>query len=267
MPRVAKKNMNESEQKTINIGLIERPIPPIREFFDEEEMATLVASIRENGILVPLLVRQKGDKYEVVDGDRRLAAAWSAGVREIPVIVRALTDRATHIQRMLANKDRADTDPVSEAKYIARLIGEKIFTAEEYAEKIGRSIDWVADRLAIAQMPKYMQDGLSFKKVPLGVCLEISQVKDEGTMERYFKEAIRSGMTIHAAKISRMTVNEAIDALAEQAKPITEENLPSVQIIPQVRCELTGDMLPITGTRMIRVGIENYELFRKEVGV
>src|SRR3990167_6480341 len=109
-------------------------------------MASLVASILKDGIIVPLLVRPKGYRFEVVDGDRRLAAAWSAGLREIPVIIRSLDDRATHIQRMLANKERADTDPVSEAKYIARLIYEKIFTAEEYAEKIGRSIAWIEDR-------------------------------------------------------------------------------------------------------------------------
>jgi ParB family chromosome partitioning protein len=259
--------MHENNQKEVNIGLIERPIPPIREYFEEEDMERLVASIRENGILVPLLVRPKGDTYEVIDGDRRLAAAWTAGIRQIPIIIRALDDRETHIQRMLANKDRADTDPVSEAKYIARLISEKIFTPEEYAEKIGRSVDWIADRLAIAEMPQYMQNALQAKVVPLGVCLEIVQVKDTGTMERYFREAVRSGMTIHAARISRMTVNEAIDALAESEKPITEEDLPPVQIIPQVRCELTGEMIPITGTHMIRVGTENYRKFRIELGI
>lgn len=259
--------MNETEQKTVNIGLIERPIPPIREFFDEQDLARLVASIRENGILVPLLVRPKNDRYEVIDGDRRLAAAWSAGLREVPIIIRTLTDKDTHIQRMLANKDRADTDPVSEAKYIARLIYEKIFTADEYAEKIGRSVDWISDRLAIAEMPEYMQLALANKNMSLGVCLELSQVKDPSTKERYFREALRSGMTVHAAKISRLMVNEAIDALAESAKPITEENLPPVQIIPQVRCELTGEMLPITGTHMIRVGTDNYKKFRIELGI
>ena len=259
--------MNESEQKTINIGLIERPIPPIREFFDDEEMENLVASIRENGILVPLLVRPKADRYEVIDGDRRLAAAWSAGLREIPVIIRALDDRTTHIQRMLANKDRADTDPVSEAKYIARLINEKIFTAEEYAEKLGRSLAWVADRLAIAEMPPFMQLELARKKISLGVCLELAQIKDPETIQRYFKEALRTGMTIHAAKISRLIVNEAITALAEQGKPPNEAELPPPTIVPQVRCELTGQSLPITATEMIRVGIENYKQYRSEVGI
>lgn len=259
--------MHESEQKTVNIGLIERPVPPIREFFDDDELQRLVASIRENGILVPLLVRPKGDNYEVIDGDRRLAAAWAAGIRQIPIIIRALDDRATHIQRMLANKDRADTDPVSEAKYIARLIYEKIFTAEEYAEKIGRSTEWISDRLAIAEMPDYMQQALSMKQVSLGVCLEIAQVKDPGTMQRYFNEAKRSGMTVHAARISRMTVNEAIDALAENDKPIDEELLPALQVIPQVRCELTGESIPITGTQMIRVGIENFKKFRETLGI
>lgn len=254
--------MHEQQFRTINIGLVERPNPPIRQFFDEQELSRLVASIRENGILVPLMVRAKGDKFEVIDGDRRLNAAWEAGVREIPVVVYDLDDRQTHVQRMLANLDRDDTDPVSEAKYCAKLINEKIFTPEEYAIKLGRSISWVADRLTIAEMPDYMQDAISNKNISLGVCLELNDIKDERTKERYFNEAIRSGMTIHSAKINRLMINEAIESVEQRGEEVSAENLPAPQIIPKVRCELTGEVLLMTQTRILRVGIENYEKYR-----
>lgn len=254
--------MHEQQFRTINIGLVERPNPPIRQFFDEQELSRLVASIRENGILVPLMVRAKGDKFEVIDGDRRLNAAWEAGVREIPVVVYDLDDRQTHVQRMLANLDRDDTDPVSEAKYCAKLINEKIFTPEEYATKLGRSISWVEDRLTIAEMPEYMQDAISNKAISLGVCLELNDIKEERTKERYFKEALRSGMTIHSAKINRMMVNEAIEGVEQSGEEVSAETVPSPQIIPKVRCELTGEILLMTQTRVLRVGIENYEKYR-----
>lgn len=259
--------INEKQLKKVNIGIIERPIPPIREFFDEAELSRLTNSIRENGLLVPLLVREKNGKYEVIDGDRRLKSCWDAGLREIPVMVVDIDDRETHIQRMLANKDREDTDPVSEAKYIARLIHENIFTSEEYATKCGYSIAWVEDRLTIAEMPEYMQQALATKQVSLGVCLELNQITDDNARERYFREAMRSGMTIHAAKLNRLTINETIDSLREAGEQIVEEKLPEIQIIPKVRCELTGDVLPLPSTRMIRVGIENYEKFRREMGI
>lgn len=254
--------MHDKEFKTINIGLVERPNPPVRQFFNEQEMARLVASIRENGILVPIMVRPKDDKFEVIDGDRRLNAAWEAGLREIPVVVYSLDDKQTHVQRMLANLDRDDTDPVSEAKYCAKLINENIFTPEEYAIKLGRSIAWVEDRLTIAEMPEYMQDAISNKAISLGVCLELNEITDPNTKERYFNEAIRNGMTIHSAKVNRMMINEAIEAVEQRGEEVSAETLPAPQIIPKVRCDLTGEILLMTQTRVLRVGIENYEKYK-----
>lgn len=256
---------NATEIKTVNIGSVVRPVPPIRTHFTQQEMDRLVASIQEHGVLVPLMVRPKGDKFEIIDGDRRLHACWQAGLREIPVVVRNLNDSETHIQRMLANKDREDTDPVSEAKYIAHTVAEGSVTVEQWCEKIGRSASWVEQRLEIADMPEYMQVALSAKEITLGVALEINQVKDEQTKERYFYDAMRSGMTIHAAKISRMQVNEAIEALREQGETVTLNNVPEIQTVPRAQCAYTGELLPITEMRMVRVGIRNHETWQREL--
>ena len=256
---------NEQDVRFVNIGLVERPDPPVRDHFDEQELARLAQSIRENGILVPLLVRSRGDKFEVIDGDRRLAAAWSAGVREVPVMVRDLSDEQTHIQRMLANLDRHDPDPVSEAKYIALLVHNGTFTPEQFAEKLGRSIEWIEMRLRIAEMPPYMQIALSNKSIALGVCIELSEIRDKATMERYFSEAHRSGMTVHSAKINKLMVNEAIDALSSTGTQVSEQTLPDIQIVPRARCALTGKILLITEMRMVRVGIRDYEEWQRDL--
>jgi ParB/RepB/Spo0J family partition protein len=257
--------MHESELIKVSIGLVERPNPPIRERFDPEYMESLADSIRQNGIITPLTVVRRGNKFEVVDGDCRLQAAFTAGLREIPVVVRSLSDSEVHIQRMLANKDRSDTDPVSEAKYIARLVADGIFTPESYAEKCGKSFDWVAGRLEIASMPEYMQQALSEKKVNLGVAMELYLIKDENTRSRYFYEAIRSGMTNHAAHVIRLQMNEAIEALQQQGQEVTEEALPVVSTVPKVQCSLTGEWLPVNETRMVRVGVRNHEKWQREV--
>lgn len=251
--------------KTVNIGNVDRPNPPIRGHFDKEEMARLVASIKDVGLLVPLMVRERDGRYEVIDGDRRLAAAWEAGEREIPVVVRALNDKQTHIQRMLANKDREDTDPVSEAKYISQTIADKTVTIEEWCEKMGRSNAWVSDRLEVAEMPEYMQLALSSKKISLGVCMELNLIKNDATKERYFYDALRSGMTVHAARVSRMAVNEAIEAIESRGDEVTENNVPEIQTVPRARCAYTGEVLPITGMRMVRVGIDNHENWQREL--
>ena len=259
--------MNGASFKTVNIGLLDRPVPPIRGHFTDEDLARLVASIKEHGILVPIMVRERGGRFEVVDGDRRLNAAWRADLREIPVVVYALDDSQTHIQRMLANLDRHDPDPVSEAKYIAHVVNSGGFTVEQFAEKLGRSLEWVEGRLLIAEMPEYMQRALSEQKISLGVCMELFEISDDNTRERYFAEALRSGMTVHAARLARLSVNEAIDALRERGEQVTQENVPEIQTVPRVRCALTGHVLPVTETRMVRVGIREYEEYRRSSGV
>lgn len=251
--------MNNGETKTVSIGLVVRPVPPVREFFDEQEMERLTESIRENGILVPILVVRRGDKFEVVDGDRRLNAAWKADLREVPILVRDLTDEQVHVQRMLANLDRHDPDPVSEAKYCARLIADGTFTFETLAEKLGRSEQWVEGRIMIAEMPQYMQDALSKKDITLGVAMELHQIKDEATKERYFYEAKRNGMSVHSAQYNRLMVNEAIEALQEQGEEVTAESVPVDIKIPKAPCAISGELLPVNEMRMVRVGIKNLE--------
>jgi ParB/RepB/Spo0J family partition protein len=251
--------MSNGEQKEVNIGLVVRPVPPVREHFDEQELASLTKSIRENGVLVPLMVRQLGDKFEVVDGDRRLAAAWAAGLRKIPVMVHPLSDSETHLQRLLANLDRHDPDPVSEAKYIAKIIHKKTFTIPEFAKKLGRTINWIEGRLTIAEMPEYMRQALSTQEISLGVCMELHNITDAKTKERYFRDALRNGMTVHTAKVNSLMVNEAIEAVAETGEEITEQTIPTNVRVPRSRCAYTGEEMPITQMRMVRVGIDNYE--------
>jgi ParB family chromosome partitioning protein len=255
--------MNEVTTLRVNIGLVKRPNPPVREHFDEQEMERLVTSIRENGILVPLMVVQRGDEYEVIDGDRRLNAAWKADLREVPVMVHTLDAQQVHIQRMLANLDRHDPDPVSEAKYCARVIADGVFTFEELAAKLGRTEEWVASRITIAEMPEYMQRALSDKAISLGVCLQLNQIKEENTKQRYFQEALRNGMSVHSATYNRMMVNEAIEANEASGTEVTPESVPVDVKIPMIQCALTDEHLPINEMRMVRVGIKALEIVRK----
>ena len=141
-------------------------------------------------------------------------------------------------------------------------IGEGVFPAESYAEKAGRSLVWVSSRLEIAQMPDYMQQALSEQKINLGVALELYLIKDANTCQRYFFEAVRSGMSNHAAKVIRLQMNEAIEALQDQGQAVTAETLPAITTVPRVPCELTGALLPINETRMIRVGVRPFEIYQ-----
>ena len=110
------------EMQLIPIERLVSPQSQPRRYFDEEAMAQLTASIKENGILQPLLVRPVGDKYEVVAGERRLKAAQVVGLTEVPVTVRFLSDRQASEYALIENLQRQDLNPVEETEGILQLL-------------------------------------------------------------------------------------------------------------------------------------------------
>src|SRR3990167_8865504 len=163
--------MTNGEIKFINVSLIDSPGHDARIGVDEEALQDLYESIRENGILQPLLVRPREGRFEVIAGGRRLLVARKLGLKTAPCVVRDATDSETAIFRFEENLKRADINPVEEAKYISEAITALGIEIDAFAQSINRSVDWVENRLAIAYMPPYLQQYIIGKKVALGVAL------------------------------------------------------------------------------------------------
>lgn len=241
------------QSKLINIQLIDRPNPPVRISFNENEIEALAKSISEEGILVPLLVRPVGGRFEIIDGDCRLEAAYRLRLREVPAVVRNATDSETHVLRMLANLDRSDPDPVSEAIYIAKAIESGSITAEELAIKLRRGAQWVSDRLAIAEMPDYMQDALRNKQITLGVALALNQLPDDDLRFRWMFSAIQSGMTVRSANDAvreHLNLLERIKMGESPTPPPEAFREPPIVLYP---CERCGERAPLTELRLVRI--------------
>ena len=239
----------------VDIKLIDRPVPPVRIDFNEEEIQSLTESVRQNGILVPLLCRKKGVRYEIIDGDRRLECAWRCRLAEVPVMVRDSDDRQTHVLRMLANLDRADPDPVSEARYIASAIADTKSDVGEFAHALHKSEKWIEDRLAIAAMPDYLQQVLKNKQLPLGVVLALSQVDDPHTQENWVRSAIISGMSVRGANDALREYRQLRelqgDADADSPPPPMPE-VPPIILYPCARCGERGDLTQLQVVRIHR---------------
>lgn len=242
-----------NENKLINIQLIDRPNPPVRLAFNEEEIQALTESIKDKGILVPLLVRQLGERYEVIDGDCRLEAAVRLRYRQVPCVVRTATDSETHILRLLANLTRSNPDPVSEAIYISKAISSGVFTAEELAQKLNRSLSWVSDRLAIAGMPDYMQSALQEGKVKLGVALALNELDDDNVKRSWLASALNDGLSVKAAEDAVRDYFNIQDRVnrGESPPPAPEYyEKPPVIMYPCARC---GEIAPLEELRLVRI--------------
>ncbi len=136
------------------------PLQPRRTFADEE-LAALAASIREHGLLQPILVRPArgpGAAYEIVAGERRWRAAQRAGLEEVPVVVRELDDRGALELALVENLQREDLNPLEEAEAYARLVQDFGRSQEEVAQALGRSRSHIANTLRLLQLPEPVRE-------------------------------------------------------------------------------------------------------------
>ena len=131
-----------------------------RKKFKEEELAALSASIKEQGIIQPLLIRKLEDGFELVAGERRLRAAKLAGYREVPCVIKDLTEKQLLEMSLVENIQRENLNPMEEAEAYHRLITEFELTQEEAAIQVGKSRPAVANFLRLRQLPEAIQESI-----------------------------------------------------------------------------------------------------------
>lgn len=135
-----------------------------RKLFKEQELQELSDSIKQNGVLQPLLVRKKGAKYEIVAGERRYQAAKLAGLAEVPVIIKDIDDDEVFKLALIENLQRSDLSPLEEARGYRQLIKERGLTQDEAAKLVSKSRSAITNTLRLLDLPKevqqYVEDGL-----------------------------------------------------------------------------------------------------------
>jgi ParB family chromosome partitioning protein len=156
-----------------------------RRRFGQEEMDALEASIREKGVIQPILVRKTADQaYEIIAGERRWRAAQRAGLHELPVVVRELTDREALEIALVENIQRADLSPVEEALGYQRLMSEFDHTQEQLAKVVGKSRSHVANMLRLLDLPAGVKTLLDSGKLSAGHARALVGVEDAETVAR-----------------------------------------------------------------------------------
>lgn len=150
-----------------------------RKTFRPEELAELADSIKQNGILQPLLVRKKGSGYEIVAGERRYQAAKAAGLTDIPVVIRDISDDDVFKLALIENLQRSDLSPLEEAQGYRQLIKEKGLTQEELAKILSKSRSAITNTLRLLDLPKEVQELVEEGKLTAGHARAILAVPSE----------------------------------------------------------------------------------------
>lgn len=173
--------------------------PRGKEAFKDEAFQELVASIKEKGVLVPLLVREinvdKGGlrTYEIVAGHRRFKAAKEAGLEEVPATVAVMDDTEAREAQIIENLQRADIHPMDEADAFKFLADESNQTVQDIARKVGKSERYVRDRLGLTNLVTEARKGFKAGEISLTSAILISKVEDLKIQKDIAKEAIESG--------------------------------------------------------------------------
>ena len=167
-----------------------------RKRFDEESLDELADSIRQHGVLQPILVRKKGRKHEIVAGERRYQAAKRAGLNEIPVVIREISDKDVLKLALIENLQREDLDPIEEAQGYRTLIDETKMTQAELGQVLSKSRPAIANALRLLDLPQEVQDMMAERLLTAGHARAILAVPSEEGRIRLAKRVVDEGLTV-----------------------------------------------------------------------
>jgi len=193
-----------------------------RTVFDEDDMAELVHSVREIGVLQPIVVRTStekgGEPYELVMGERRWRAVQAAGLATIPAIVRDTTDDDLLRDALLENLHRSQLNPLEEAAAYQQLLEDFGTTHEQLADRIGRSRPQVSNTLRLLKLPPLVQRRVAANVLSAGHARALLALPDAASMERLAQKIVAEGMSVRATE-------EAVTLHREPATP-AKNNIP-----------------------------------------
>lgn len=172
-----------------------------RTAFDEETLASLTASIREVGVLQPVLVREVEDgRYELIAGERRWRAAKRAGLQVIPAIVRTVSDLGRVEQALIENLHRQDLNPLEEAGAYQQLIEDFGLTHEQLSARVGRSRAAISNTLRLFQLPPSVQKMISEGQLSAGHARALLGTPDRGFQEALARRAVSEQLSVRAVE-------------------------------------------------------------------
>ncbi len=178
-----------------------------RKAFNEESLAELADSIREQGVLQPILVESGDDGYTIVAGERRYRAALMAGLVEVPVIVRSLTREERLEIGLIENVQREDLTPIEEAEAYRSLMNTFKVSQEEISKRVGKKRSTVANALRLLNLPDEMQRALSTGALTAGHARAILSVQNPSERQLLFKRIGERGLSVREAEAMAEALN------------------------------------------------------------
>ena len=189
-----------------------------REIFDEKALKELAVSIKEHGVIQPIIVRSVNGKYEIIAGERRYKASALAGMTKIPAIIRNLDDKESYKVALLENLQRKNLNPIEEARTYQKILEIDQMTQDELAKTMGKSQSAIANKLRLLALPDEIQDALLKEQISERHARTLLNISDPTEQKNMLKKVISNKMTVRALEeeISKMNPPKA-----ETSEPMT----------------------------------------------
>jgi ParB family chromosome partitioning protein len=171
-----------------------------RKTFSLEKLEELAASIREKGIIQPLVVRVRADRYELIAGERRWRAAQKAGLHEVPVVIQDVSDDAALEMALIENIQREDLNAVEEAEAFHALMEKFVLTQEEMARRVGKDRSTVANSLRLLRLPAEIKGDIIAERLAMGHARALLALDSAEQMRHVRDEILRKRLTVRATE-------------------------------------------------------------------
>jgi len=200
-----------------------------RKQFDEEALSTLSDSVRELGVLQPILVRSTKDGYELIAGERRWRAAKRVGLTTIPALIRDVDDTVSLEQAIVENVQRSDLNPIEEAAAYQQLIEEFKLTHDQVAKRVGKSRTAITNILRLLLLPPSIQKMVRDNKISMGHARALLGSPDRAFQEKMAKQVVSEGLSVRAVEEAvRESTSDEIDLTKPNAAKKTPLRAPGL---------------------------------------
>ena len=215
-----------------------------RKTFDEEKIEELANSIKEHGIIQPIVVRKHKNGYEIVAGERRWRAAMKAELAVVPCLIRELNDEQNMLIAIIENMQREDLNPIEEAEGLQQMMGNFGMTQEQVSKSVGKSRPYIANSMRLLKLPQYIRDSISEGKLTTGHGRTLITIPDEKKQEEIWKKIIDEGLSVRETE--KLVASEG---KTKKRTPLKKKKNPDVLKVEEELKTALGTKISISGTQ------------------
>lgn len=225
-----------------------------RKTFNEEKIEELAASIREHGIIQPIVVRKKSRGYEIVAGERRWRAAIKAELSQVPCLIRNLDDEQNMLIAIIENMQREDLNPIEEAEGLRQMTETFGMTQEQVSRSVGKSRPYITNSMRLLKLPEYIRESIADGRISAGHGRTLIAASDEDMRRSIWEKMIKEGLSVREAeKLAAGSPG------AKKRKPASKRKNPDVARVEEDLKDIFGTKVSINAAgKKGKIEIEYY---------